>query len=467
MLAENAVSMQKQTRFVILYFVALGISFSPFKALGQVVALFFLAGLVFFVGVRPKQHIFKYTILLVGYASWGLLYYVLLPEFSFINHFVFLVTISSVLIVFYDLRSIVDERLIIKISSVTFAFLVFEALYGIMQGVVTALRTGSFDIASGDHVRGTIEPSLRATAGLGGNVIFAILISGLFVFVIATSRLRFSARRNVFYIIILISWLISSVLHTIIFMGGAVVLALFLVKIPAKNRSMHKLRNNLIAAILFVAIMVPIVMPRNLRTLPAYLSFVFDIRQNAYSEKSRSTYYTLFELPQEVGWQPFIGVGPGQYSSRASLIRTGEYIRGTSVPLPPYTSTATEHIMTLWRNVLRRPGHGSTYFPFYSWQSLYGEMGILGVLVVGLFAFKILGNLRKWGRGNFPGMNLSLMVLTLYLLLLGFQDNYWEFTQAVFPLFLVLALGYNYLRIQNTARRVRDDARLVDVPASS
>jgi hypothetical protein len=41
------------------------------------------------------------------------------------------------------------------------------------------------------------------------------------------------------------------------------------------------------------------------------------------------------------------------------------------------------------------------------------------------------------------------LILLFYLFFLGFQDNYWEYTQAIFPAFLVLKLGYCHLSLQN------------------
>jgi hypothetical protein len=44
-------------------------------------------------------------------------------------------------------------------------------------------------------------------------------------------------------------------------------------------------------------------------------------------------------------------------------------------------------------------------------------------------------------------------VLILYLALLGLQDNYWEFTQAILPALILLKLGYDYLNNEHNAQR--------------
>ena len=42
-------------------------------------------------------------------------------------------------------------------------------------------------------------------------------------------------------------------------------------------------------------------------------------------------------------------------------------------------------------------------------------------------------------------MNYACIALLLYIALLGLHDNYWEFTQAIFPGVLLLKLCYDYL----------------------
>ena len=42
-------------------------------------------------------------------------------------------------------------------------------------------------------------------------------------------------------------------------------------------------------------------------------------------------------------------------------------------------------------------------------------------------------------------MHYGLLVLLIYIALLGFQDNYWEWSQAIFPAVLILRLGWLYL----------------------
>lgn len=443
----------REKRFLILFTLVLLISFSPSKALGQFVAIFCLAGLLLFVKIYQQKNILCYAIIFLAYSFIGILYLLALPEFSFTNYFLFLVTASSVLIWFFDFSPILTPDLIRKLTPIILSVLLFEAFYGIAQGIATGIRYRSLDTSIGDAVRGTIEPAFF-TPSLGGNVIYVILISTLLIFALGISRLRFTKIRIFVYGIVCFAWLIASVLHSILFFGAAVLVATLLIKKPRRNRQASRkllvLRNSILVLVLCLGILLPIVLPSNFKTIPGFLSYNLDIREDAYSEKSRATYATIFKLPQDLTLQPLIGVGPGQYSSRAALIRTGQYIQGSSVPLPQYTSNLTsKYILTLWQSALLKPGHGSSYFPFYSWMSLYGEMGIVGILIAIYSILRITINLRNWNSEDFPGLNLTLIVLLFYIAFLGLQDNYWEFTQAVCPAFLTLTLGYQYLKKEN------------------
>jgi hypothetical protein len=50
-------------------------------------------------------------------------------------------------------------------------------------------------------------------------------------------------------------------------------------------------------------------------------------------------------------------------------------------------------------------------------------------------------------------MNLFMMTLMLYIVMLGFQNVYWEYTQAIFPAILGMKLSYDYLRKENLIRK--------------
>jgi hypothetical protein len=437
------------------------IAFSPSKALGQISTFIFLAGLIFYVQLKPQRHILIYTIAALLYTFIGLLYLTIMSEFSLVNHFLFLVTASSPLILLYDLKPIASPKLMRTLSKRTLLFLALEGLYGITQAIVGSYRTGSFDIDNGDVVRGTIEPSF-VPATSGGNAIFAILISTLFMFTLSVSRkgvpsfplrLRLTRTRRLsirwiglcFGGVILVSWVLASVLHTIIYAALAVVLTLpFLITQVIPKRTLRQAFSIILVTIVLGGLTV-LVLPRNISHLPIFLKYNFSISENSYSEKARATYYTFCRLPKQIPLQPIVGLGPGQYSSRASLIRSGEYLR-VSIPISAYVNPwAERYILRLLLPFKRGIKSGSSLFPHYSWLTAYGETGLLGFCAIILLILKAILDFRKLRSYRFPKMHWVMLILVIYIALLGLQDNYWEFTQAIFPAFLILALCHAYL----------------------
>lgn len=449
-------AIRRERRFITLYTIILVFSFSPFKAIGLFLPIICLAGLIFFVRIRPKYHIVKYVRFLLAYTAVGFAYYFIAPGMSFLNHFLFLLTISSVLFLFFDFSLIASRALLRKISSVTMYILFFEALYGMLQGVVGAIQSGSFDVSNGDVVRGTIEPGF-SVLGLGGNAMFAILVSTLILFVLSMLRSPFSLQRVCICVTVAVAWLMASVLHTIIFFGGAFIIAIVLYRIPKENvgnlKSIRKFRIMIINFMILVAALLPFIFPANIKSIPIILAHSLAFDEDSYSEKAVATFNTIVRLPTDYQLQPLIGIGPGQYSSRASMILSGEYLLGTSLPFQRIGGATEKYIMPMWRRLTSITGKSSTFFPFYSWMSLYGEMGLAGLLVIGFWIVRTASHLRKWYSQEFPVMNLAMLVLLFYIAFLGFQDNYWESTQVMAPVFLTFSLCYSYLRSEYISKR--------------
>jgi hypothetical protein len=444
-----AVLSQQERRFWWLCLFSFTIVFSPAKEVALFAVYFFLAGLIFWVGARPLSNLTRYILLLAGYHLLGLIYFVLLQEFSWLNHYFFLITFSAPLLLLADLRPIATYNTLTAIARLVLFFLFIEAAYGIMQGMVVLMRIGSLDVAAGDFVRGTIEPGFQPT-GAGGNQMYAILMTTTLLFAFGLQT-KIQLRPFIIFGMTLLAWLMASVFHTFLFFGAALAgsfVIIFRWRFKrVKRRPIGRFLQN--TAVVFGAVIailfIIFVLPRNLSTLPHFIRVSLDLQNGSY--KAQATYNTFVNLPERSLLHPLIGTGPGQYSSRAALILTDEYLGGASSPFPPYVSSATdENIMSLWRNFyLRYPNGGSTYFPFYSWMSLYGEMGLLGLMVLLFIFFRLLWIWRQTRLPEFPFLPHMMIILVLYLAFLGVQDNYWEFVQAVSPAFLYLALSRAFM----------------------
>lgn len=440
----------KQRRLIRLYVVVLLICFGPSKAIGALVPIVFLFGMFVYVRHQPARHLMKYIYFLGCYTVAGVLYYSAYDEFSFGSYYFFLITSSSLLVLLYDFRQLVTESVLKRMANYTLVILVIEAFIGISQGLFGFIKTKTLDSSTGDYVRGTIELSWEP-AGTGSNQMFAILVSTLLLFVLALSGRQAVKEKWWSKAIVFFSWLQASVVHTIVYLVGAIVGTKFiniLWRRRHKGRARLDRRGQLILSVVVVLIvsLMTLILPRNIRNLSIYGRHVSQISEDSYSQKSLATYYTLYKLSQDEPLQPWVGLGTGQYSSRAALIRSGQYL-SANVPVPIYVSKYTNmYILSLWEYFFQRhPLGGSTYFPFYSWLSVYGETGIAGTLLFIGFILWTARRITRYPSTIFPYLSLVMVVLLAYLVLLGLQDVYWEFAQAIFPAVLILRMCTQYL----------------------
>jgi hypothetical protein len=85
----------------------------------------------------------------------------------------------------------------------------------------------------------------------------------------------------------------------------------------------------------------------------------------------------------------------------------------------------------------------STYQPFFSWLSMYTEFGLIGLGTSLAFLAHILFRTKKHIR--FPNQRLTALSIgagSLFLFLLGLQENYWETPQAIFIGLLLMKVQY-------------------------
>ena len=136
-----------------------------------------------------------------------------------------------------------------------------------------------------------------------------------------------------------------------------------------------------------------------------------------------------------------IGTGLGQYSSRAALITSDEYL---SVRLPRVLTARSgyfnEHIrpsMFLFEEI----GEGSAIAkPYMSAVSIPVEFGLMlcAVLLLVIFRQVIWSAKVMWAHGDQLGqIGFSLMVGILFFLMCCLIENYAEFSQAIFTPFIL------------------------------
>jgi len=110
------------------------------------------------------------------------------------------------------------------------------------------------------------------------------------------------------------------------------------------------------------------------------------------------------------------------------------------------TRLAWGYCFSLVRTMYDRPGtsDGSTQQPFFSWLSVYTELGIIGVIVVIGAAMRVIRRVQRRVRAH-PHLRTQAIPFcgaVVLLLLLGLQENYWELPQGIFVGLLLLKVLY-------------------------
>jgi hypothetical protein len=142
-----------------------------------------------------------------------------------------------------------------------------------------------------------------------------------------------------------------------------------------------------------------------------------------------------------------LGAGAGQYSSRAALITSNEYL---NVKLPPVLSGESDYAgdhLPVAKAIFEESGEGSAISkPYYSLLSVFVEFGLIQTLVLaGVFLASLFRNLQLM-RSPHPqvaAIGMFSSVGILFFLLCCTIENYMEFPQAIFiPMILyVIALS--------------------------
>lgn len=171
------------------------------------------------------------------------------------------------------------------------------------------------------------------------------------------------------------------------------------------------------------------------------------------SPKTAVALQTIFDLPREVPSQPVFGLGLGNYSSWSQLLLSGVYAErfldgaGTGVVPVSYRREAWDYVL-FHMTAEMRARYGFYYIdsiatqPWSSWQSLYAETGLLGLLLIAAALAVPLRRLRL--EPSDPGWlrdtKLTVGFALWFVVVMGFTDNLFEYPWLMVPPLLGLAL---------------------------
>lgn len=246
------------------------ISWSPFNALGYV-APFVVVGLVLLSssGLRLLKRLFVWVYIWVSLVS---IYGLVNSEFQFGNAIVAFVTWAGIVVILLlPVDGMRSPVLLHKTKKLAWNILLIESLWGIAQGIYGYTRTGSFDLANGDYVEGTIHPSFEPELTYS-NVMFAINIALLLLFLLPEVWRRRSLRNIVVYGLGTLAFVMASVLHAILFLITAVAISWFLIW-GRRLRLSRAVGVGIVSAVILV--LAGAFLPRNLGTARSFALQIF------------------------------------------------------------------------------------------------------------------------------------------------------------------------------------------------
>lgn len=417
------------------------VSFSPFKPLAY--TLPFIS--IFWLYCCSRNAELKRRVLLMVLAVTALitLYYILETNYLPVGGMVAAVTYGSLIVVaVVPAKYVADKVLLERVQLLLKKVILFEACFGILQGLVAAYRSGSFDIANGDAVEGTIHLGFGPDEAFG-NPMFAANICFLLLALLPSIVKRKSSVYLPFSLGV-IAFVMASVMHMIIFFVISVIVALCIFK-PPFPAVVGKRR------LILVSLLIPVLtlglLSGNLGSLPSIISGFIS----GELPKGEMVRRAIFEMPTEYPSMPFVGLGAGQFSSRASLITTGLYFGGLEEPKNlPFLKGETskpvdDYLYDLWvlASDFDQFGGGSSAKPFFSWLSVCTEFGAPVLIGAFIYVIVLLNRLRvKAQSADQKWLAVSIGAGIMFFLSLGVQENYWEVPQAILVGLMWLLVAY-------------------------
>ncbi|MDB4090699.1 hypothetical protein N9528_00035 [Crocinitomicaceae bacterium] len=344
------------------------------------------------------------------------------------NYFLFVIFISPlVLMLFFEPQPsiITNESRVAKKNKLKKAieyFLIVQILFSVAAILYRGLSSGfKLDVNFGDAVAGTFRWPFSYSID-SANVVFA------FTMILVLLFYRFQFKKEINKLIFISSCVIvfiSSVNHLFICIVIAVVIA---------SVRPSKILVNLIV-LLFLLYLFSIISPTNFKIITERIGLIFSFGNGAdsLSDNLKIQYIATFfdDLILEPIKFILTGTGCGNYSSRAALFFTGEYVNNFNfVKMSLYTENNTYPLLIELKN---RPHflQGSFHYPYNSIITFFAELGIIPAMYF----------LYSWIKKIFNSTGFKFsenLILISFILLASIVDNYLEYYQAMFVIYFLI-----------------------------
>ena len=432
--------------FYQVFVIALLMVLFPSRALGYVVPF---VCLVYYIVKTQSGKTFVNTIfailvyIVVTTFYWALYEYEGI-DFLVSNAIVAFFTYGSIVYILVERNSFVSPNYSYqKYARILRWTVLIEGVVGIVQFVLVS-ATSRFDILPGDAVQGTIGLLAFVSGNPGfGNQMFAINM--VFFLVFLSPDLIIRRKGLISFSIGLLSLMMAGVLHVFIALLFSMLVTLFYFRSNLLFSNLGKLVG---AVFLAGALILPlqVIFPEFSRTASVFLALYQDLD----SPKFRIVERTAVDMPAEFPHVNLVGLGPGQYLSRAGLISSGRY---TEQKIPFLANTLSEPLrkygFQTWDSYASntdRFGGSTMHRPYFTTLSLYAEFGLVCLFVLLIYLVILLAKMRslylvhrRAGDDLSAYVSFALGLLLVFLFSISFFDNYLETTQAIFPGLLLMS----------------------------
>ncbi len=414
--------------YLFAYLVSLIVCLSPLKAAAYLTP--FLAIFIFVLLSQKIKPGLRFGIMVFFAITLVLLNAVNRDGFVLHSGLYTIITYGSFLfIAAIPIRTVGSPRLFERMIPWIKRVVVLEAILGITQWLYNFITKGGFYPFMGDVVDGTIAPGMGSVGALSHQMLTINLVF-LLLGLLYWQRLNLNV--TLIFAMGLITLVLASVMHVLIFLVLALLGSIFL--FMAKG-SIKKPALIILVVVGGIGLLTFLLYPTQVSHIYMYGGRFMSVR----IPKAVIAVESVTVLPEEYPAMPIVGLGPGQFTSRAALIGTGMYYQNINVELPSGMSKAfREYVLHKWLAVREMESAGSTWKPFSSWISFYTEFGAIATIILILWLRKFLRRVIKAAWGIHYRQGLIVATGTLFLFLLGMQENYWEVTQAIFPGLMLL-----------------------------
>ena len=253
-------------------------------------------------------------------------------------------------------------------------------------------------------------------------------------------RLAFKKKNTITLSLGVASLIFGSVVHLIMVLSGVLLVTFMLVKPKVPKEKAKRYIAIIGLFMLAFPLLLTTVLKERVQSLPRHYERAFINNRNP---KIKMITRTFTIVRDQYPLAPIIGLGPGQYGSRACVISAG-YLRRLPRPFETLmTKPFMNYGLDLWLDYFKYAYRGSTDRPASSWAAIINEFGLLGVIFTCTILSLVVTKARKAIQDNVSSnLCFGFIAGSLLIFFLGFQEHYWEVPQAIFAGCLILKLFY-------------------------